>query len=113
LSGPVATTQNVEDIERALPTRGNEFHRKRFERDDGSTYLLAWLDGGAVGHVLLLPESKYDEVPAALGPAMEVNGLGVAASARRRRLARAPDGRRRRACPGRWRHRARAGHGRS
>lgn len=52
-------------------------------------YLLAWVDGQAVGHVLVTPVSKYEVVRSQLGPFPEVNALGVAAAYRRRGVARA------------------------
>lgn len=80
---------DVAAIEATMPTGSSEFHRQRFERGDGSAYLLAWLDGRPVGHVLWLRESKYPEVTAALGRIPEVNGLGVAEKFRRRGVGRA------------------------
>ena len=76
-------------IEATMPTGRSEFHRGRFEHGDGSTYLLAWLDGRPVGHALCLRESKYPEVTAMLGRVPEVSGLGVLDEARRRGVGRA------------------------
>src|SRR5690242_14791290 len=78
---PCRDAADVAAIEATCPTAPSEFHRRRFEHE-GSVFLLAWVDGLAVGHVLLLPESKYAEVRAALGRFPEVNGLGVAGSHR-------------------------------
>ena len=50
---------------------------------------MAWADDVAVGHVLVTPESKYDEVRTALGRFPEANGLGVAEAYQRRGVARA------------------------
>lgn len=86
---PCASLADVAAIEATVPTGASDFHRRRFERDDGSVYLLAWLDDVAVGHALVTPESKYAEVHDGLGRFPEVNGLGVAEAYRRRGVARA------------------------
>jgi ribosomal protein S18 acetylase RimI-like enzyme len=86
---PCASLADVATIEATEPTGRSESHRKRFERADGSTYLLAWLDDVAVGHVLVTPESKYAEVRARLGRFPEVNALGVNGAYRRQGVARA------------------------
>lgn len=86
---PCRSSADVGAIEAAVPTGPSAFHRRRFERTDGSVYLLAWSDGLAVGHVLVTPESKYAEVIRRLGRFPEVNALGVVESHRRRGVARA------------------------
>lgn len=86
---PCRSYAEVAAIEATLPTGASAFHRKRFERTDGSVYLLAWHEGQAVGHVLVTPCSKYDEVTSKLGRFPEVNGLGVAEPHRRRGIATA------------------------
>lgn len=86
---PCGSYADVDAIEAALPTGTSAFHQKRFERTDGSAYLLAWDDNRAVGHVLVTPSSKYAEVVDRLGHFPEVNGLGVAEAFRRRGIGRA------------------------
>lgn len=86
---PCTSSADVDAIEATAPTGRSAFHRKRFGRTDGSVYLLAWLDGLAVGHVLVTPESKYADVIRQVGRFPEVNALGVVASHRRRGVARA------------------------
>lgn len=80
---------DVAAIEDTLPSGANRLHRSRFERTDGSVYLLAWAGAVAVGHVLVTPVSKYPEIRAQLGQFPEVNGLDVADIYRRRGVARA------------------------
>ena len=80
---------DVAAIEATVPSGASGFHQRRYQRGGGSAYLLAWVNGGAVGHVLVTPESKYDEVRGALGRFPEVNALGVAEAYRRRGVARA------------------------
>lgn len=80
---------DVAAIEATVPSGASAFHQLRYERGDGSIYLLAWVDGAAVGHVLLTRESKYDEVRGVLGNFPEVNALGVAEAYRGRGIARA------------------------
>jgi GNAT superfamily N-acetyltransferase len=86
---PCGSLADVAAIEREVPTGRADRHRTRYERGDGSVYLLAWLDGRAVGHVLVTPESKYVEIRRALGSFPEVNALGVAESWRGRGVGRA------------------------
>lgn len=86
---PCRSLADVAAIEATLPTGASAFHRQRFERQDASTYLLAWADDVAVGHVLVAPESKYDEVRAVLGRFPEVNGLGVTEACQRQGVGRA------------------------
>ena len=86
---PCRSLTDVAAVEAALPTGASEFHRQRYERQDGSTYLLAWADDVVVGHVLVTPESKYDEVRVALGRFPEVNGLGVTEGYQRQGVGRA------------------------
>lgn len=74
---------DVAAIEETVPTGASAFHRERFERTDGSVYLLAWHQRRAVGHVLVTPCSKYDEVASQLGGSPEVNALGVSEPHRR------------------------------
>jgi hypothetical protein len=64
---PCQSPADVAAIEATTPSGAFGLHRRRYERTDGSVYLLAWRDGLAVGHVLVTPESKYDEVRSALG----------------------------------------------
>lgn len=84
---PCSSLADVAAVERTLPMGG--FHGQCYERNDGSTYLLAWADDVAVGHVLVTSESKYDEVRAALGRFPEVSNLGVMESHQRRGAGRA------------------------
>lgn len=86
---PCQSPAEVAAIEATTPSGASRFHHRRYARTDGSVYLLAWLDKVAVGHVLLTPASKYDEVGGALGHFPEVNALGVADAYRRRGVARA------------------------
>lgn len=86
---PCESLADVAAIEANLPTGPSAFHRQRYERADGSTYLLAWVDAVAVGHVLVTRESKYDEVHHLLGRFPEVNGLGVAEAHQRRGIGHA------------------------
>jgi ribosomal protein S18 acetylase RimI-like enzyme len=80
---------DVAAIEETLPSGATRLHRSRFERTDGSVYLLAWVDAVAVGHVLVTPVSKYPEIREQLGRFPEVNGLAVADIYRHRGVARA------------------------
>jgi ribosomal protein S18 acetylase RimI-like enzyme len=77
---------DADAAERALPTRGNRLHHRRWARQQAgeATYLLAWDGADVVGHVLLLRRSTYAEVVDALGVHPEVSGLGVAPGAMRR-----------------------------
>ena len=86
---PCRSLADVAAVEDSMPTGPSAFHRERFERRGGSTYLLAWDGELAVGHVLVTTESKYPEVRAASGPFPEVNGLGVMEAQRRRGVGRA------------------------
>lgn len=83
---PCAGDADADAAERAVPTRGNHFHHRRWARQQAgeATYLLAWDGAEVVGHALLLERSKYAEVVAALGEHPEVNALGVADRALRR-----------------------------
>jgi GNAT superfamily N-acetyltransferase len=80
---------DVAAIEATLPSGPSQFHRRRFEHGGGSVYLLAWLGGAAVGHVLVTRTSKYADVCGTLGRFPEVNALGVADAHRRRGVATA------------------------
>ena len=64
-------------------------HQRRYEQGEGSSYLLTWVEGVAVGHVLVTTASKYLEVRHDLGLFPEVNGLDVAHVYRRRGVGRA------------------------
>ena len=86
---PCQSVADVAAVEETLPTGPSAFHRERYERRDGSTYLLAWAGDVPVGHVLVTPQSKYAEVRAALGRFPEVNGLGVMETFQRRGVGRA------------------------
>jgi GNAT superfamily N-acetyltransferase len=86
---PCASVEDGAAIGAAAPTGPSQWHRQRFELDDGSTYLLAWIGDSAVGHAHLLTASKYDEVRERLGTFPEVNGLGVVPAHRRQGVARA------------------------
>ena len=55
---PCASLADVAALEESLPTGRSAFHRERYERRDGSTYLLAWDGDVSLGHVLVTPESK-------------------------------------------------------
>ena len=81
--------RDVAAIEATVPSGPSGFHQRRYQRGGGSAYLLAWVNGGAVGHVLVTPESKYDEVRGALGRFPEAKALGVVEAYRRRGVARA------------------------
>lgn len=80
---PCRSLADVDAIESTLPTGPSMFHRRRFQRRDGSDYLPAWQGDRAVGHILLTPTSKYAEVRSRLGGFPEVNALGVAEQVRR------------------------------
>jgi GNAT superfamily N-acetyltransferase len=80
---PCRSPADVAAIEVSMPSGPSQFHRRRFEHAGGSVYLLAWLGGAAVGHVLVTRTSKYDEVCRTLGRFPEVNALGVADAHRR------------------------------
>jgi GNAT superfamily N-acetyltransferase len=86
---PCASLLDVAALEATVPTGASEFHRQRFEREDGSVYLAAWLGDRAVGSVLVTPESKYAEVRRRLGRFPEANALGVAGANRRTGVGRA------------------------
>lgn len=86
---PCQSLADVAAIEAATPSGASRFHHRRYERTDGSVYLLAWLGDLAAGHVLVTPESKYEEVRGALGHFPEVSALGVAEAYRRRGVGRA------------------------
>ena len=81
------SSADVVAVEKAFPSGATRVHRCRFDRADGSVYLVAWLDGIAVGLVLVTPMSKYPEIRKRLGPMAEVNGLDVAVTYRRRGIA--------------------------
>lgn len=88
----VRSCDSVEDVaaaEASFPTGPFAFHERRFLQGDGSIYLLAWLDESVVGHVVMLPQSKYPEVRDSLGLFAEVNALAVAESHRRQGVATA------------------------
>jgi ribosomal protein S18 acetylase RimI-like enzyme len=86
---PCTSLDDVAAIEATLPTGASAFHRMRYERQDGSEYLVARVDDVAVGHVLVTPESKYEGVRTALGTFPEANALGVAEAYQRQGVARA------------------------
>lgn len=83
---PCSSDEDADAAEHAMPTRGNGYHHRRWERQEAgtATYLLAWHDERVVGHALLLHRSKYADVDAALGTHPELNALGVAEPALRR-----------------------------
>lgn len=76
---PCAGDADVAAAERALPTRGQEHHRRRWEAQQAgeATYLLAWDGTDVVGHVLLRGRSVFPEVLDALGEHAEAHDLAV------------------------------------
>lgn len=86
---PCGSIEDVAAAESSFPTGPFAFHERRFLQGDGSIYLLAWLGESVIGHVVVLPQSKYPEVRDSLGVFPEANALAVAESYRRQGVATA------------------------
>ncbi len=77
----VCEQTDLDLLDRCIPAAGRtSFHRRRFERQSagGGTYLVAWLAGRPVGHLLIIwAGCDAEEVRRETAACPELNALGV------------------------------------